>query len=338
MARVATCVAPREVRVIETDISQMDATSIKIKTLYSGISTGTEMAAYRGTSPLSRFDEDRRLFVKDAVPLSYPLSYAYESVGEVVEVGDGVGRFKVGDLVGTLWGHQDIYVIGEGDTYLLDRNMDPRRGVFLALGGVALNGILDGAINLGETVVIFGLGVIGQMLVQMLRMSGATTIVAVDPIGARRELARRAGADVLIDPSATKDVAAQVRETTENRGADVAFEASGASAALHEAIRTVGYDGKVVAMSFYQGESRGLFLGEEFHFNRVRVISDQGGRTSPALPLWSIKRARETICRLLPKLDLDGMITHEFPFEKAADAYGLLDERREQALQVILKY
>jgi 2-desacetyl-2-hydroxyethyl bacteriochlorophyllide A dehydrogenase len=338
MARVAMCVAPREVEIIEAAESPMQASSVRVKALCSGISAGTEMAAYRGSSPLARLDPARHLFVKEASPLPYPLSYAYESVGQVVEVGAEVTRAKVGDLVGTLQGHQDLYVVDEEEVYLLDRNMDARRGVFLALGGVALNGILDGNVNLGETVVVFGLGVVGQLLVQMLRASGATTIVAVDPIDDRRKLAERGGADVSLDPSATEDIAARIRDVTRNRGADIAFEVSGLSVALHEAIRTVGYEGRVVAMSFYQGESRGLFLGEEFHHNRVQVVCSQGAKTNPGLPLWSIERARETVCSLLPRLDLDGLITHEFPFERAAEAYQLLDERPEQALQVILRY
>ncbi len=338
MARVAMCVAPREVDVIDTAVSPMHPSSVKIKSHYSGISAGTEMAAYRGTSPLARFDPVRRLFVKETAPVLYPVSYAYESVGEVVEVGAEVTRFRVGDLVGTLQGHQDLYVADENETYLLDRSMDARHGVFLALGGVALNGILDGNVNLGETVVVFGLGVVGQLLVQMLRASGAATIVAVDPIEERRKLAQRAGADLGVDPSTTEDVAAQIRDVTRNRGADIAFEASGVSVALQEAIRTVGYEGRVVAMSFYQGESRGLFLGEEFHHNRVKVLCSQGAKANPGLPLWSIERVRETVCQLLPRLDLDRLITHEFLFERAAEAYQVLEERPEQALQVILRY
>ncbi len=332
------CVAPREVKLIETELPAMQVTSVKIRSLYSGISAGTEMSAYRGTSPLTRFDAERRLFTKEEASLSYPVSYAYESVGEIVEVGAAVRRFKVGDLVGTLQGHQDLYVIDQEEAYPFDRKMVARQGVFLALGGVALNGILDGTVNLGDSVVIFGLGVVGQLLVQMLKMSGASPIIAVDPISERRELARRGGADIVVDPSETDDVAAHVRAISEERGADVAFEVSGVSPALHEAIRTVGYEGRVVAMSFYQGESRGLFLGEEFHHNRVKLLCSQGARTNPALPLWSIKRVRETVCRMLPRLDLGGLITHELPFERAAEAYRLLDERPEQALQVVLRY
>ncbi len=68
------------------------------------------------------------------------------------------------------------------------------------------------------------------------------------------------------------------------------------------------------------------------------MLCSQGAKANPGLPLWSIERVRETVCQLLPRLDLDRLITHEFLFERAAEAYQVLEERPEQALQVILRY
>ncbi|MFM5948798.1 MAG: zinc-binding dehydrogenase, partial [Novosphingobium sp.] len=234
---------------------------VRVRTLYSGISAGTELTQYRGTNPFMdrRFDETRRLFVPGETPSwTYPVrTLGYEEVGEVVEMGPGAEDIALGSQVFGTWNHRSHAVI-PADTArqrAMPPGADPRIGIFSHIGAVALNGVHDAQIRLGDTVAVFGLGVPGQIVVQAARASGAR-VIAVDPDPARRAMAQQLGADQVLAPAAAE----AIKDMTGGRGADICIEASGAAPALSDAIRAVAYASRVVAMGFYQGEVAGLRL------------------------------------------------------------------------------
>lgn len=328
----------------EIEIGDIKPNQVRIKTLFSGISHGTEMNEYRGDSPFYRkgnFDRKMRLFTQAiSKRREYPIQTGYENVGKVVEVGKDVIGLKVGDVVFTYRSHQTGLMVGEKEVYKLPEELSPEVGVFAALTGVAYNAILDARIVLGETLAIFGMGVVGLILVQLAKMSGARKVIAVDPIEKRLGYAKKVGADIILNPAKTEDLALEVRRITENRGADVVIECSGSPKALHEAIRTACFQGIVVVVSYYGAkESRELFLGEEFHHNRIRIISSQAAGINPNLsPRWTTERKTRAAFDLLPSLKLKEMITHIFSFKDAPKAYGLVDKHPERVIQVILRY
>ncbi len=176
---------------------------------------------------------------------------------------------------------------------LIPAGADPRIGIFSHIGAVALNGVHDARIRMGDLVVVFGLGVPGQIVLQAARASGAT-VVGVDPVASRRAMAERLGADRTLDPTAAP-ISDVIKGETGGRGADICIEVSGAPAALAEAMRTVAYASRVVAMGFFQGEARGLHLGDEFHHNRIELISSQISGVAPdASHRWSKLRLWQT--------------------------------------------
>ena len=122
---------------------------------------------------------------------------------------------------------------------------------------------------------------------------------------------------------------------------DVAFEVSGSYAALHEAIRSVVYSGKVIAQGFFQGGGASLFLGEEFHHNRIQVICSQISGVSPEISnRWNVDRMVRRGIELQAEglLNFKPLITHRFPLEQVAEAYDLLDEHSDQAMQVVIDF
>ena len=181
---------------------------------------------------------------------------------------------------------------------------------------------------------------IGQIVVRLLKRAGARTIVAVDGIAPRRERALAGGATHVLDPR-SDPVAETVRELTGGRGADIVIEVSGAAPALNEAIRTAGYNGTVVAMSWYGGSFETLSLSGEFHHNRTRIVSSQVGAVNPDLgPLWSVPR-RAGIAREYLDLfaaDLAGFVTHRLPLSEAQRGYSLLDQGDPDVMQVVIDY
>lgn len=152
--------------------------------------------------------------------------------------------------------------------------------------------------------------------------------------------AHAGGATHVLDPH-TDGVAEAVRDLTGGRGADVVIEVSGAAPALNEAIRTAGYKGTVVAMSWYRGTFETLSLSGEFHHNRARIVSSQVGAVNPDLgPLWSVSR-RAAIARgylATFAADLSGFITHRLPLAEAQRGYNLIDEGDPGVMQVVIDY
>lgn len=344
MSTMVSFTAPRTAEVVREERKPLGDTDVRIRTLYSGISAGTELTAYRGSNPYlnKRWDEDDRLFVDGSTSIDYPVDgWGYEEVGEVVEVGSAVTAVHEGDRIWGTWGHRSETVQTEerASARILPLGVDARIGIFSQIGAIALNVILDADIHVGETVAVFGLGVPGQIVAQLARLNGAR-VIGVDGIAGRRELAQRLGAHHVLD-AGQGSVAEAVRSLTGGRGADVCLEVTGNYRALHEAIRTVAYSSRVVAAGFMQGEGAGLRLGEEFHHNRVSVIASQISGVAPALQhRWNQYRLQSTAVGLAGegRLDVTSLISHTMPVSQAADAFRMLDEQPQDALQVVLSF
>jgi 2-desacetyl-2-hydroxyethyl bacteriochlorophyllide A dehydrogenase len=345
MGQVLVFEGPRRIAFTDEEIAAPGAGEVLVRTLYSGISAGTELTAYRGTNPylIKTWDADRRLFT--AAPAdrpSYPLvGWGYEEVGEVAELGANVSDLRVGQRVYGIWGHREARVLAAdyARARVLPPHVTPVHGIFARIGEIALNAMLDGEPHLGETVAVFGLGVIGQVVAQLARLSGAR-VVAVDLVAERLELARRLQVDTVIDGSGGQ-VAEQIRALTEGRGADVCFEVTGSHRGLHEAIRACAYSSRVVAVGFYQGEAAGLALGEEYHHNRISLVCSQISGVNPALQhRWDRPRLTRAFMDLVAggRIALDPLVTHVVPFREAASAFELLDTKPEKVMQAVLSF
>jgi 2-desacetyl-2-hydroxyethyl bacteriochlorophyllide A dehydrogenase len=340
VAKVVTLTGPREVEIREEEVGEPTDGEVLIRTLFSGISAGTEMNIYRGDAPQWRrhLDEATGLYEPTDVPdFTYPLVYGYEAVGRVEQVGSHVELVAPGDLVFSPTPHRSLTVTHAANVIELSHVRDPLHGVLNVHLNTALNGVLDAHPSFGDAVVVTGLGAIGLLIVQILKRCGVRTLIAVDRLEHRRMLARQFGADVTLDPG--DGVAETVRGLTANRGADIVIEVSGASSALHEAIRAAGQDGRVIAVSWYGGTFENLRLSDEFHHNRIQVISSQVAAISPRLgPLWSTSRRQELVNQLLAELELAPLFTHSFEVEQAADAYRTVDELPPDLVQCVLEY
>jgi 2-desacetyl-2-hydroxyethyl bacteriochlorophyllide A dehydrogenase len=341
MVRVS---GPKLVDLVEYDDPPLRPGEVRLRTLFSGISAGTELASYRGSHPSlsKRWDTSRRLFVEDRPTLRYPVvGWGYEEVGTVVELGAGVSQVHEGDVIWGSWGHRSTTVMAEATAgaRVLSRDLDPMLGIFSHIGAVALNAVLDADIHLGEDVAVFGQGVPGLIVTQLANLSGAT-VIAVDRIASRLAIARTVGASHTIDATRQRP-GEQVKLLTEGRGADVSIEITGSYRALHEAIRSTAYNARVVTAGFFQGEGTGLALGEEFHHNRIQLVCSQVAGVNPRYGnRWDRYRLQRTVMRLAARgqLDLGVLVTHVIAVEEAASAFAILDRRSEQALQVVLKF
>jgi 2-desacetyl-2-hydroxyethyl bacteriochlorophyllide A dehydrogenase len=347
MGREVVITGPRQVDFRECETPKPARGEVLLKTLYSGISHGTEMNIYRGTAPFFRMSQRNGLFVEGEPAFKYPVPYGYEGVGEVVEVGNEVTKLKAGDIVAGAWAHRDEVVMSEGGPSVLPSGVNPVVGIFQALAGVALDSLLTSRARLGESAVVFGQGVVGVIVVQLCRLAGVEPIIAVDILNERLGRSKEAGADFTVN-AASESPAEKVIEMTDGRGADVIIETSGSVKALHEGIRcgAPGYS-RLVSTGWCQGGAGDLRLGEEFHhggshMGRAAVEILVNSHRLPPAPgrQWDgprvVNKALDLIVR--GKVKVEELISHRIPFADAPKAFELIDKHPADVLKVVLTF
>jgi len=352
MARALMLTAPRQLRFEEVAAGVPGPGEVRLRSLLSGISHGTELNLYRGTSAFVDhvFDRELRSIVPAGEIAAYPATLGYGLVSAVEEVGAGVEGLSPGDVVHTGTPHRDEAIVdvaqaarGAFPLVRLPPGASLESALFISMGTIALQGVHDAQIKLGDHVAVVGLGAIGLLTAQMARLSGAATVHVVDPIESRRQLALQLGADTAHDPRAAEpSTGVAVKRALGGRGVDVAIETSGVDAGLHDAMACAHLGGTVVAVGFYQGGSPRLRLGEEWHHNRLTLLSSMGGWGAPhrSAPAWDRARLVPAVADLLLSgaVVTSGLPVRTFPFAEAADAYRWLDEHPADAIKVALSY
>lgn len=344
MSVVVRFTGPNTADVHPLDEPALEPGQVRVRTIYSGISAGTELTAYRGSNPYltKQWDESLRMFVEGDASFEYPVEgWGYEEVGTVEEVADGVEGVVVGDVIFGTWGHKSSARLSAdyASKRIMPPGADPIIGIYAHIGAIALNAVLDAGIHIGETVAVFGQGVPGQIVAQLARLNGAE-VITVDAIDSRLELSQLLGAAHVLNVT-HGDVAKKIKALTGGRGADVSIEISGVYAALQEAIKATAYNSKVICSGFFQGGGTALVLGEEFHHNRINVVCSQISGVNPALShRWDELRLQRTVIELAAagRLDLPSLVSHRIPVEQAPEAFELIDTRPAETVQVVLTF
>jgi len=325
--------APRKAEFRPEIIPPPGPGQVRVRTIVSAISYGTEMLVYRGEVPPDTVLDLPTL----AGRYGFPIKYGYATVGRVFDVGAGVADFSPGDLVFVHHPHQSAFTVPAEMPVHLPEGIDPLSGLFVANLETAVNIVHDASIRLGETAVVFGQGVVGLLVARLLKLAGAGRVLTVEPVEARRKLSLEMGVDEAMEPG--ENLAERIFTATNGRGADVTVEVSGSPRALKSAVDATADEGTVVVASWYGIKPVTLDLGGRFHRGRLRLRSSQVGRIPPELaPRWDRARRMETVLDLLPRLGLERLVSHRFPFEEAPAAFRLVDERPGDMVQVILDY
>lgn len=356
MAQVLRVRSPGHVSIGDIDAERpLRPGEIRLKSLISAISHGTELHFVRGTSPFADkyFDSTLRAFVSGADTSEHdPDVLGYEMVSVITEIGAGVSGLQVGDVVHSGTPHQDRTILDVAQqrqfgypVTVLPRGAPLEPALFISLGSVALQAAHDARIKVGDRVLVSGLGAIGLLTAQLASFSGAAVVVVSDPMASRRRMALQLGASKAFDPSEAAtdgDLGLQIKREYGAGGVDVAIETSGVYPALHQAIAAVGMGGRVVSVGFYQGDAIGLRLGEEWHHNRPDLISSMGVWGCPHRdhPLWDRQRLTDQIRALLfdAKLNTAPLLTHRVPFREAQRGYDLIMKQPEDVLKVAIVF
>lgn len=279
---------------------------VRVRTLWSAVSRGTETLVFRGGVPASQYAAMRAPFQDGELP--GPVKYGYLNVG-VVEEGSTALR---GRRVFCLYPHQTSYVVPAGSVVVVPDDVPSRRAVLAGTVETAVNALWDAAPLLGDRIAVVGAGMVGCCVARLLAQFPGTdvTLVDVDPQRARV-------ADALGVAFAGPSTAA--------RGRDLVVHASATSAGLQLSLDLLACEGTVVDLSWYGDKEVTLSLGGAFHSGRLAIRASQVGRVAPAR-----RGSRTGADRLALALDLlrdsafDALLTGSSTFDELPDVMAAL--------------
>ncbi len=274
---------------------------VRVRSLCSGISRGTETRVFRGEVPASEQVRMRAPF--QVGDFGGPVKYGYCSVG-TVEAGPDAW---VGATVFCLHPHQTRYVVPASAVRRLPATLPAGRAVLAANLETAVNALWDGRPTLGDQIRVVGAGVVGLLVAWLAGRIPGCTVELVDPNPGRAGIAAALGVRHVLPAAATPD-------------ADRVFHASGDPAGLATALALAGTEATVVELSWFGTRPVTLELGGPFHSRRLRLIASQVARLpAEQQPRWDADRRFALVLALLADPVLDQLITGETDFQALPD-------------------
>jgi threonine dehydrogenase-like Zn-dependent dehydrogenase len=334
---------------------------VAVRTLFTGLSAGTELSFLTGTNPAlhASHDQELGLFRTDRPGTGYPVTrLGYMEVGEVVgNDTDGIGP-PVGATVAMTYGHRTAYRADPLRERIVELppDLEPLLGVYVAhMGPICANGLLHAAAEAvgpdvrtlgdgvrGRRVAVVGGGVVGLLTGLLARQHGAEEVVLLDPTPQRRAAAAGLGLAVL-DPNGADPAVllkSRWRHAPGDRGADVVFQCRGRTAALALALRLLRPQGTVIDLAFYSDDGSALRLGAEFHHNGLGVRCAQIGRVPRGTAhLWDRERlSAETVALLRAHGSAvrEHVVTDVLPLDDGPALLADLAARRRHVIQAVL--
>jgi NADPH:quinone reductase-like Zn-dependent oxidoreductase len=329
-----------------------------VETVFSGLSTGTDLSWVKGTNPAlhRRWDPELGLFMPGTPDVGYPIEkFGYMQVGRVTD--SATPAVQQGDLVAMTYGHRSAYRADAlTDRFVrLPDSLEPVLGIYAAhMGPICANALLHAAADLhgtdvrgladgvrGRRIAITGAGVVGLLTALFARLHGAESVVLVEPTPSRRQVATDLGLEVVdphdVDPAVM--LKSRWRHGAGDRGADVVFQCRGQASALALALRMVRPQGTVIDLAFYPGGCEEVRLGEEFHHNGLSLHCAQIGRVPRGTShLWDRDRLSTETLALLAAYGQDiarHIITDYAPLSAAPQSLIRLASSRHNGLQLV---
>ncbi|RJL24220.1 zinc-binding dehydrogenase [Bailinhaonella thermotolerans] len=356
MSRVLYALGPGELAFAEEPDEPLPEGRFRVRTLYTGLSAGTEITFVRGTNPYltSSWDPVLGLFRPEEPAEAYPVRrLGYMEVGEVTE--SRTPGVEAGERVAMAYGHRTSYVADPlTDRFVpLPPELDPVLGVYVAhMGPICANGLLHAAADVcggdvralsdgvaGRRVAVVGAGVVGLLTALFAASHGAAEVVVVDETPARLAVAEALGLGVLSGDDAGPTLKRRWRHGPSDHGADVVFQCRGRPSGLVTALRALRPQGTVIDLAFYTDGAAEVRLGEEFHHNNLAIRCAQIGRVPRGLAhLWDRERlSAETIALLRSHGDLirEHLITDVLPLSEAPRLMLDVAARKRHVLQAV---
>lgn len=291
---------PGQVEIRREAIAALKGDEVRVRTLYSAISRGTEALVFGGKVPRSEFERMRAPFMAGDFP--FPVKYGYATVGRVES---GAERLR-GKTVFALHPHQSVFNIAASAIVELPKALPPQRAVLAANMETALNAVWDAAPGPSDRIAIVGAGVVGSLVAYLCEHLPGADVTLVDINPHRAELAKALGVGFAGPADAKGDC-------------DLVVHASGSPDGLCTAIELAGEEATVLEMSWYGDTAVTAMLGGHFHSRRLRLVSSQVGRVAPShRPRWTHGRRLAAAVALLQDPRLDALLAPVISFEDLA--------------------
>jgi len=322
-ARALYYVAPRQAVIHRTALlTEHDpaVAHLKVVTLFTGVSRGTERLVFEGKLPRSEWARMRAPHQEGDFP--YPVKYGYAAVGVVERGPDSLS----GRTVFALFPHQDQFVIRADEVVPVPEAVPAHRAVLAANMETALNGVWDSGVSAGHNVLIIGAGVLGALVAAVVGRMPGVRVGLVDVRPDRADVAHALGTDFFAPQNAPV-------------GADIVFHTSASESGLRLALGCAAFEGRIVELSWYGDREVSLPLGEAFHSQRLQLISSQVGHVAPShRPRWTHRDRLEKALALLDDPRLDALITEDVAFDDLPDALPRLLSKDAPGLATVIRY
>lgn len=242
----------------EYELCELKSNEVMTKIEYTVVSGGTEKACIMGMNN---------------TPQKFPMSLGYCGVGYVEKVGSEVKKVCVGDRVLVYHGCHAKYNIRPEDdiTKVENSSVSSLEAAFVIIASMGLGGVRKLEIELGESAMVMGQGLLGIFATQFLRLSGANPVIAADLNSSRRELALKLGADYAFDPS-DKDFVQKVKGATKGKGANGCVEVTGISQAMNQALECASWMGRISLLGCTRVSDSKVDYYQQVHRPGVKLI------------------------------------------------------------------
>jgi 2-desacetyl-2-hydroxyethyl bacteriochlorophyllide A dehydrogenase len=291
-----------------------------VETSYSAISPGTERLVCLGKVPPEVFSQMRTPYMGGE--FSFPVKYGYSLIGRIV---DG-SRERIGHTVHVLHPHQNRCVVREEDAFLVPDDVPPKRATLASNMETAVNAVWDSRVTIGERALVVGFGIVGSLVARLLSFLPGVEVVITDTNPDKISLAEKMDFEVQNPDQITNNFS-------------VAFHASGDPDGLQYAIDMVGFEGRVVELSWYGTKKVSLSLGGSFHSMRKKILSSQVSSIPPHFHTnWDLKKRKSLVFELLKKDVFDAHITHSYLFDELIQVFDELKTLPTQGLSYLVVY
>jgi threonine dehydrogenase-like Zn-dependent dehydrogenase len=278
-------------------LSAVEPDQVRVASLYSALSRGTESLVWRQQVPRALAQEMRAPFQEGE--FGAQVKYGYCSVGRVLALGSEVSSLELGQVVFCLHPHQDIYQVPATALTVVPDGVPARRAVLAANLETALNAVWDAAPGPGDQITVVGAGVVGSLVAWLCAQIPASRVQLVDLNADKAALAQALGAEFCLPGQAAG------RQ-------DLVIHASTSQAGLALSLELAGTEAQIVELSWYGDQSPAVPLGRAFHSRRLSLKSSQVGRIPPnRAPRWDYARRLQTVMTLLQAPVLDRLLEPE---------------------------
>lgn len=322
--------AARSIEVEEFELDPLPPDGILVENAYTAVSIGTEIYGWtRGGEP----GREGR----------FPRTTGYCSLGRILDVGEEVDGVAVGDRVAGQGNHASHGILRAGSGWQkVPGDVDSKSAAFMVMAAIALHGVRVANVELGASVVVFGLGLVGQLCAQFATLSGAVPIVGVDLDEFRIDKAIHHGCDVGVNPTHVDDLRKVVVDRCPEDGANIVLECTGVPAVYPQAVSLACLGGRLVAVGSPRGTVEMDFL-KDVHLREVSILGAHQPKTPDTDHIyyrWTKDRERALVMQLLAsdRLSMDHLITHTFQPADCQDAYTMLADSPKDVLGVLFDW